>query len=221
MPKARTRIGLREIRAMPPQSTIFDGGTGSVPGFGARRRAGPMVSYFIMYRTQDDRQRRFTIGTHGAPWTPETARTKAQQVLMAAKIEGEDPQAEKKAKRAAATVGELCDMYLDDAEAGRLLTRRGIAKKASTLATDRGRVETHIRPLMGTMKVPSVTRHPIRGDAAASRRRPCATITTRPSRPMRARRCSRSTMQCSSRRLTRRRCRPRRCGKHSSGIAKP
>jgi len=36
---------------MPPQSTIFDGGTGSVPGFGARRRAGPMVSYFIMYRT--------------------------------------------------------------------------------------------------------------------------------------------------------------------------
>lgn len=161
MPKARTRIGLREIRAMPPQSTIFDGGTGSIPGFGARRRAGPMVSYFIMYRTQDDRQRRFTIGTHGAPWTPETARTKAQQVLMAAKIEGEDPQAEKKAKRAAATVGELCDMYLEDAEAGRLLTRRGIAKKASTLATDRGRVETHIRPLMGTMKVPSVTREDV------------------------------------------------------------
>lgn len=137
MPKASTRIGLREIRAMPPQSTIFDGGTGSVPGFGARRRAGPMVSYFIMYRTQDDRQRRFTIGTHGAPWTPETARTKGQQVLMAAKIEGED------------------------AEAGRLLTRRGIAKKASTLATDRGRVETHIRPLMGTMKVPSVTREDV------------------------------------------------------------
>jgi integrase len=54
MPKARTRIGLREIRAMPPQSTIFDGGTGSVPGFGARRRAGPIVSYFIMYRTRED-----------------------------------------------------------------------------------------------------------------------------------------------------------------------
>ena len=53
---------------------------------------------------------------------------------MAAKIESEDPQAEKKAKRAAATVGELYDMYLEDAEAGRLLTRRGIAKKASTLA---------------------------------------------------------------------------------------
>jgi hypothetical protein len=147
MPKARTRIGLREIRAMPPQSTIFDGGTGSIPGFGARRRAGPMVSYFIMYRTHGDRQRRFTIGTHGAPWTPETARTKTQQVLMAAKIEGEDPQAEKKAKRAAATVGELCDMYLEDAEAGRLLTRCGIAKKASTLATARGRVETHRPPV--------------------------------------------------------------------------
>ncbi len=161
MPAASTRIGLREIRAMAPQATIFDGGSGSVPGFGARRRAGPHISYFIMYRTLDGRLRRYTIGTHGAPWTPETARIKAQQVLMAAKIDGADPQAEKKARRAAATVAELCDMYLEDADAGRLLTRRGIAKKASTVATDRSRIDTHIRPLLGTMKVPSVTREDV------------------------------------------------------------
>jgi hypothetical protein len=110
MPVASNRIGLREIRALGPNSTIFDGGTGSVPGFGARRRISHHVSYFVMYRTQDGRQRRYTIGTHGAPWTPETARTKAQQVLMAAKIEGANPNDEKKAKRAAATVAELCDM---------------------------------------------------------------------------------------------------------------
>jgi integrase len=161
MPVASNRIGLREIRALGPNSTIFDGGTGSVPGFGARRRMSHHVSYFVMYRTQDGRQRRYTIGTHGAPWTPETARTKAQQVLMAAKIEGTDPNDEKKARRSAATVAELCDMYMEDAEAGRLLTRRGIAKKASTVLTDRSRIDTHIKPLMGTMKVPSVTREDV------------------------------------------------------------
>jgi hypothetical protein len=37
-------MGLCEIRAMPPQFTIVDGGAGSIPGFGARRRAGRMVS---------------------------------------------------------------------------------------------------------------------------------------------------------------------------------
>ncbi|MDX2205949.1 MAG: integrase arm-type DNA-binding domain-containing protein [Hyphomicrobiaceae bacterium] len=161
MSAPRTRIGLREIRAMSPNETIFDGGTGSVPGFGARRRAGPHVSYFIMYRTRDGRQRRYTIGTHGAPWTPDAARAKAQQVLVAARIEGADPQADKKAKRSAATIAELCDMYMEDAEAGRLLTRRGIAKKPSTLVTDRSFIQAHIKPLLGRMKVPAVTREDV------------------------------------------------------------
>jgi integrase len=49
-------------------------------------------------------------------------------------------------------------MYLADAEAGRLLTRRGGAKKPSTLATDRGRIARHIKPLLGRMMVAAVTR---------------------------------------------------------------
>ena len=61
-------------------------------------------------------------------------------------------------KRKAATVAELCDLYLADAEAGRLLTRRKAAKKASTIATDKGRIERHIKPLLGTMRVVAVTR---------------------------------------------------------------
>ena len=154
----RKRIGLREVRALKPHSEIFDGGAGSVPGFGVRRRAGPAVSYFIMYRTEDGRQRRFTIGTHGAPWTPDTARDKALAVLTAARVGGSDPAAEKREKRQAATVADLCDLYLADAEAGRLLTRRGIAKKESTLSTDKSRIDRHIKPLIGSMKVPAVTR---------------------------------------------------------------
>jgi integrase len=52
----------------------------------------------------------------------------------------------------------LADIYLADAQAGRLLTRRKVAKKASTLGTDRGRIERHIKPQLGHMTVAAVTR---------------------------------------------------------------
>jgi integrase len=74
---------------------------------------------------------------------------------------GLDPAAVKRTQRNAASVAELCDMYLKDAEAGRLLTKRGRAKKASTLATDRGRIERHIKPLLGQQKVGAVTREDV------------------------------------------------------------
>jgi integrase len=52
-------------------------------------------------------------------------------------------------------------LYLADAEAGRLVTRRRTTKKPSTLATDRGRIERHIKPLLGRRTVASVTREDI------------------------------------------------------------
>jgi integrase len=155
MTAERKRIGLREVRALPPDAEVFDGGPGSVPGFGARRRTGPGVSYFVMFRTAEGRQRRFTIGTHGAPWTPEAARERAKE-LLGEVVRGADPSAEKRDRRKAVTVADLCDLYLADVEAGRLLTRRGVAKKPSTVVTDRSRINAHIRPLLGTMRVPAV-----------------------------------------------------------------
>jgi integrase len=113
-----------------------------------------------MYRTADGRLRRHTIGRHGSPWTPDTARNEARR-LLGEVAGGEDPAGEKTAKRRAATVAELCDRYLGDAEAGRLLTPRGVSKKPSTLVTDRGRIERHIKPLLGAMKVTVVTRDDI------------------------------------------------------------
>ncbi|WP_298670996.1 hypothetical protein [uncultured Sphingomonas sp.] len=44
----------------------------------------------------------------------------------------------------------MCDWYLTEAEAGRLLGRKRQPIKASTLYMDRSRVETHIRPLLGS-----------------------------------------------------------------------
>ncbi|MFN6953784.1 MAG: tyrosine-type recombinase/integrase [Acetobacteraceae bacterium] len=145
------------MRALPPNGEVWDGGTEGVAGFGARRQRSEAIAYVVMYRTAEGRLRRHTIGRHGAPWTPETARKEAKLILGRV-AKGDDPAAEKREKRQAATVADLCDLYLADAEAGRLLTRRGVAKKASTLATDKSRIERHIKPLLGTMKVPTVTR---------------------------------------------------------------
>jgi integrase len=152
-----TRIGLREVRALSPGSVIWDS---AVPGFGARRQQSPAVSYVLFYRTAEGRQRWHTIGRHGAPWTPDTAREEARR-LLGLVVSGDDPAARKLAKRKAATVSELCDLYLADAEAGRVLTRDKLAKKPSTLATDRGRIVRHIKPLLGRLSVPAVTREDI------------------------------------------------------------
>jgi integrase len=153
------KIGLREVRALKPGQTVWDT---AVAGFGARRQQSPAVSYMLIYRTQEGRQRWHTIGRHGAPWTPETARAEATR-LLGKVVEGIDPAANKQSKRKAATVAELCELYLADAEAGRLLTRRKVPKKASTLAIDRGRIARHIKPLLGQMKVAAVTREDVDG----------------------------------------------------------
>src|SRR6267143_6172901 len=112
----RKRIGLRDVRAIGPGEEIWDA---AIPGFGARRQKSTAVSYVLMYRTREGRQRRYTIGRHGAPWTPDTARAEALR-LLGEIVRGADPAADKREAREAMTVADLCDAYIADAVAGRL-----------------------------------------------------------------------------------------------------
>lgn len=156
------RIGLKDVRALKPGESVWEGGTDGVGGFHARRQRGKTVSYVIAYRTAEGRQRWQTLGHHGSPWTPDTARDAAKRILGRV-VDGADPAADKRAKREAASIAELCDLYLADAVAGRLLTQRRTAKKMSTITTDKGRIERHIKPLLGSKKVAAVTREDIDG----------------------------------------------------------
>jgi integrase len=151
--RVSSRIGIRDVRALAPGEIVWDG---SVTGFGARRQTGTMVTYVLKYRTKEGRQRFHKIGLHGSPWTPETARNEAIR-LLGDIIKGGDPGADKVVSRSAMTMAELCDLYLAEAESGRLLTRRKIAKKESTLISDRGRIARHIKPILGRMTVVAVT----------------------------------------------------------------
>ena len=153
----QSRIGLRQVRSLKPGETIWDA---SLTGFGARRQKSDAVAYVLFYRTREGRQRWFTIGRHGAPWTPETAREEARR-LLGDVAHQRDPASEKRRARNAQTVAELCDFYFVDAEAGRLMTRRRTQKKASTLAIDKGRIARHIKPLLGQLRVAAVTREDV------------------------------------------------------------
>jgi hypothetical protein len=77
---------------------------------------GGAKSYAIDYRTGSGRgspKRRLTIGKHGSPWTPETARSEARR-LLAEVAAGRDPAAPREEERNALTFGELVDLYLGE-----------------------------------------------------------------------------------------------------------
>ena len=77
--------------------------------------------------------------TIGAVGKIEVEKAREAQDLGGAEI-GQDPAAAKAKARAELTIAGICDLYLEEG---------CDTKKASTIATDRGRIERHIKPLMG------------------------------------------------------------------------
>lgn len=122
-----------------------------VRGFGIRVKPSGTKTFLIQYRNAERRTRRYVIGQYGI-LTVERARDLAQKKL-ASVIDGGDPSEERHAARDGLTVAEICDWYLEEAEAGRLLGRNRRPIKASSVAGDRSRIEQHIKPLVGTRLV--------------------------------------------------------------------
>jgi integrase len=147
MPKlTKSVVDAAEARAK--QWTVW---CSELKGFGVCINPSGAKSYVVDYRTKDGSRRRMTIGRHGALSTEE-ARKLAISTLGST-FHGEDPQLERRTRRTSLTVAELCDRYFDSAEKGLILGRRGLPKKASTLAIDKGLANAHIKPLLGTKLV--------------------------------------------------------------------
>jgi integrase len=135
----------------PPESGQTFLWDGEIRGFGLRVVPSGLKTFIVQYRNLEGRTRRMMIGRYGI-MTVEQARDKAK-VTLGAVAGGSDPAASIASLREAITVGEVCDWYLDAAEAGRILGRRHRLIKASTLTLDRSRIETHIKPLLGRRQV--------------------------------------------------------------------
>lgn len=150
----RAKITKRSVDALRPtedgrEAVLWDA---ELKGFGVRVQRGSVKSYILHYRIGAGRGallRKLTIGKHGSPWTPETARAEAKR-LLAIVAQGKDPAA---VKSEALAVGQLCDRYLEAARTGLVMTRFKRPKRPTTVAIDEGRVSRHIKPLIG--KIPA------------------------------------------------------------------
>jgi integrase len=148
----RVKITKSVVDNLPVDSIVWDS---ECTGLHVRRQKSEAKVYSVFYRSKDGRQRFMKIGRHGAPWTPDGARKQAREILVSV-ANGEDPAGSRYAGRKASTVAELCADYLAEGAAGRLL-KRGKAKRASTLLMDRSNIRNHIVPVLGALKVASVT----------------------------------------------------------------
>jgi len=151
------KLTIQAVKALVPPKTktgqtfVWDG---ELRGFGVRALPSGLKTFILQYRNSEGRSRRIVLGRFGV-LTVEQARDKAR-IKLGLIAEGNDP-AEGSDERESITVAEVCDWYLAEAEAGRILGRRNRPIKPSTLAMDRSRIATHIKPLLGRRQVRALT----------------------------------------------------------------
>ena len=143
------RITKRTVDALTTDGRDFVTWDGELKGFGVRIRPSGAKSFIAFYRPggRNAPLRKVTIAAVGK-MEVEKARDEARKILAGAEL-GQDHAAEKAKARAEKSVADLCDLYLADGCE---------TKKASTLATDRGRIVRHIKPLLGRKRIGAVTR---------------------------------------------------------------
>jgi integrase len=146
---ASGRITKRTVDALKKTGKEYVHWDGELTGFGVRVRPSGSKSFVAVYRTggRNTPLRRVTIGTVGKI-EADQARKEALVIIRQAEI-GQDRAAEKAKARAEMTLSKVCDLYLAEG---------CDTKKASTLVTDRGRIERHIKPLLGKKRVGEISR---------------------------------------------------------------
>jgi integrase len=160
------KLTKRKIDATPPdperEIRLWDDDPN---GFFLRIKPSGVKTFFLQFSSPEDfKKRRMRIGKYGSDLTLNQARNEAWKIKEHIR-NGVDPVLAmgrgKEAAENAKTISEFCDDYIRDARAG-LVTYRGRAKKVSTLDIDAGRINRHIKPLLGKNDVRNVTANDVR-----------------------------------------------------------
>ena len=145
-----SKLTKRVIESAPIKDKDFILWDTELKGFHCKITPNGKKSYFLYYRTNDGRQRRPKIGSHGVI-TCEQAREIAQQ-WIADVAQGNDPSANKHALRKSPNVKQLFDRYM---------LEHAPHKKISSQKRDKRLGEIYIVPYLGHLKVSSITRDDI------------------------------------------------------------
>jgi len=119
-------------------------------GFGLRITATGAASYVIQYRMggREAKSRRYTIGSHGSPWTPSTARAEALRLLILV-AQGIDPVESDKQRRREA-VDLAFSNYVDH-------FAKSCKGKGWSILVKRS-LQLHVKPVLRDKALPAITR---------------------------------------------------------------
>jgi integrase len=138
------RISLAVVKSLQPGEVVHDA---DLKGFGVRRRQAT-TSYFVLTRI-NGRLRWFTIGEHGSPWTPDSARKEAQDALYLAR-KGVAHDADRQRRK------QQNETFADNFD--RFITEHGQHLKPRTKAEYIRIGERNLKPRFGRMRIEEITK---------------------------------------------------------------
>ena len=142
MSSRKTRITKRVVDALNAGEIVWDA---DVRGFGVRCQRRNKT--YVLKTRIAGRQRWFTIGTHGSPWTVEKARKEAE-VILGEVAANKDPATKRDAEAKAGNVEKLATRFLDEEVDPKL--------KPSTAVLYRDLLERLALPKLGKLSVKQV-----------------------------------------------------------------
>lgn len=152
-------ITKRLLEASVAQSKRYEIWDSQIPGFGARIGPSGIKTFIVRYRADGGGRsapKRFvSIGRFGA-LTVEQARKRAKEVLAAAAF-GEDPAADRNAKRLELKIAALVDLYEEEGCYIQRGIRQGEPMKPLTKKYTIGRLRHHVVRLLGHKRITELT----------------------------------------------------------------
>lgn len=142
-----TKRTVDALIASRSEGFLWDDG---IKGFGAKITKSGAVSYILQFRMggREASTRRYTIGSHGSPWTPATAREEAQRLFLLI-AQGIDPvEVEKQRRREAVDLA--FSNYAERFE------RSCVGRGWKVLVARSFRI--HVKPVLGSKPLPKITR---------------------------------------------------------------